>query len=466
MPPAKFIYTAFLIFLSYFVILDIYYLVLVFIGFFEERKRVYEFGEEDYFTFSKSPFTIPVSIIIPAHNEEDWIIDSVHSVLNLDYPQFEVIVVDDGSTDKTLEVLNNEFKLKPSEKSYDEHFHFGKIHAVYNSKNYPNVTVISEEGGYKKAGALNIGLNFAKYKYVCVLDADTILEPDALFKVMSQVEKDPENIIGIGSYFGLVNGFKIKNGKIIERHFSRNPIIAYQNLEYVRSFIGNRVALSRFNSMPNVGGSFGLWRRDILLELGGYSPDFSSEDLEFTFRAQDYIVENQKKGYKIMMLPYYVGWTEAPNTIGGLILQRSRWQRVTNETVWRYKHMIFNPKHKRFGFLTFPYFLFYEVLGVFFEVSSITLIVWGALLRILDIKTFIAYILLMILLQALVSLLSIFAFIRDQKLFNLKDISYLLLLSFFEFFWYRWIIIIAKLQGMSSFLRKVREFDQYKRVKS
>ena len=423
-----------------------------------------EYEEEDHTALSVSSFTVPVSVIIPAHNEELWIGDCVQSVLNLDYPEFEVIVIDDHSTDKTLTILKDLLKLKFIYNPYTDHFSSGKILGLYRSEIYPKVTVISKESGNKKAGAVNAGLNIARYKFVCVMDADTVLESNALLKVMTHVQKDPEKVIGIGSYFGLSNGFKIEDGQIIERNFSRKPVVAYQNLEYIRVFIGNRIAWSKFNVMPTISGGFGVWRRDVLLELGGFDPAFSSEDLEFTFRAHDYVARHKKEKYKILALPYYVGWTEGPADVKSLIQQRDRWQRVTIETVWRYRYMLFNPRYGGFGFFTFPYFFFYEVLGVFFEVASIAITVLGYLMGFLDAQIFIGFFILMFLYQAFVSLLPLFIFNQAQELFKFKDVSYLVLLSLVEFFWYRSFITIGKLSGTLSFLRGVRTHDQVRRT--
>ncbi|MDD5354474.1 MAG: glycosyltransferase family 2 protein, partial [bacterium] len=233
----------------------------------------------------------------------------------------------------------------------------------------------------------------------------------------------------------------------------------------IRSFIGNRIAWSRFNSSPNIAGGFGIWRRDILLELGGYSTDLTCEDIDLTFRAQDFIIKKKKGNYKILMMPYFIGWTEGPSNISGLILQRSRWQRVTNETVSYYRHMFMNPQFKMFAFVIMPYFLLYEVLGVFFEVSSIGLVLFGWWSGWLDVRMFLALFSFMVLTQTLVSLVSIGAFFREEKLFKLRDIILFVFLSFFETFWYRWIISLAKLWGTFGYLLGQKHFDQYERSK-
>ncbi len=462
----SFFSAAFAVFVGYYLFLSMYYLVLNMVGFFEYWNRRKEHEEENYAALSVSSFTVPVSIIIPAHNEELWILDCLQSVLNLNYPEFEIVIVDDGSVDKTIPILKDFLKLKFIHNPYIDHFSSGKILGLYRSEKYPKITVLSKESGSKKAGAVNAGLNIAKYKFVCVMDSDTVLENNALLKVMAHVQKDPERIIGIGSYFGLVNGFKIKDGQILERSFSWKPVVAYQTLEYIRTFIGNRIAWSKFNAMPNIAGGFGVWRRDVLLELGGYNTEFSSEDVEFTFRAHCYVAEHKKERYRIMMLPYYVGWTEGPNDVKSLIQQRDRWQRVMIETVWHYKYMLFNPKYGSFGFVTFPYFLFYEVLGVFFESASVAITVWGYLAGVLNTGIFFGFFILMILYQAFISLIPLFTFNRAQEIFKSKDAAYLVLLSLVEFFWYRWIIAWSKFSGTFNFFRGDRTYKMVPRTRA
>ncbi|MFA5143058.1 MAG: glycosyltransferase [Candidatus Omnitrophota bacterium] len=452
-------------FFLYFLVLIAYYTFLAIVGFIEERRKRWESEAEIYPLVYFSSFTVPVSIIIPARNEEEWIRDSFLSILNLNYPEFEIILVDDNSTDRTLAILDEILDLKIRNTQYIKHFKDGQVKEILKSAKYTNVTVITKTGGLKKAGAVNAGLNIARYGYVCVMDADTVLERDALLKVMAYIEKDPERVIGIGSYFGLSNGFDIKDGIIKKRSFSYNPIIAYQNLEYIRSFFGNRIAWSRFNSMPNVPGGFGIWRRDILYEMGGYATDFTCEDIELTFRAHDYIEKRRSKDYKILMLPYYVSWTEGPSNIKSLLSQRSRWQRVVNETVWKYKYMLCNPRYKAFAFLTMPYYIIYEVLGVFLETISIVLVLWGWLTGLLGLKVFIAFFCLSITAQTFISLLSVFAFMRSQNVFRAGYVAYMIFLAFVEMFWYKWLITISKVIGTVDFLRSKKTYDQYQRAK-
>jgi poly-beta-1,6-N-acetyl-D-glucosamine synthase len=453
--PGQVYFIVFIIFFSYFVLSFAYYLALGLISFIEQRKRFGEDSYEDYSSLVFSIYTLPVSILIPAHNEETWILDSVKSALNLSYPELEIIVIDDGSTDKTLELLNNEFRLEPLDRLPEQLFSCGKIRQAFRSAQHPNLTVVSKDSGFKKAGALNVGLEFARYKYICVLDADTILEPDALLKVMAHAVKDPDNVIGIGSYFGLVNGFKVKDGRIIEHSFSRNPLVVFQNLEYIRSFVFSRPAWSRLNATPVVAGGFAVWRKDIVLEVGGFSTEYTTEDVEFTFRIQDYILENKKRGYKILMLPYLVGWTEGPQDISHFFSQRCLWQKTVNEAVWKYRHIFLNIRHGLFAFFTLPYYVFVETLGAFLEAASIILVLWGWIAGILQVDVFLAVLALIVLANALISLLSVlFISLREREIFRPHVLYAFLIFSFTELFSYHLLMLGARLWAVAA--RKTR----------
>jgi cellulose synthase/poly-beta-1,6-N-acetylglucosamine synthase-like glycosyltransferase len=456
-------YPVFVILFSYFVLLVVFSFFLSLIGIIEGRKRSWESEEEDYPLTYLSSAAIPVSIIMPAANEEAWIRDSILSVLNLNYPKLEIIIVDDNSKDNTFQIINGMLGLYPVDVPYIKHYQDGQVRVILKSKKYPHVTVIRKLVSSSKAGAVNAGLNLAKYDYVCMVDADTILEPNAILKVMAPVGREPEKIIGVGSYFALSNYLNIKDGMLVERSFSFNPIVAYQNIEYIRSFIGSRLGWSRYNAMPVVAGGFNMWRRDVLYNLGGFALDFTCEDIEFTFRAQDYMAKNKDKNYKIIMLPYFVGRTDGPANISSLISQRSRWQRVTNETVARYKYMVLNPRYGWFAFLTLPYFVFYEVLGVFFELAGFGFSLAGWLSGLMDIRTFAAFVLLMLLTQMSISLFSILSFVRIQRVYRLSYIFYLLFLSFVEIFFYRWIIYLGKLHGTYTYFLRRKDFNRYQR---
>jgi len=455
----------FYVFLIYFSVLTVYSLVLSFVSFFEEEKRFHETDEEDYRFFLSGHFSLPVSVIIPAHNEETGIMQTVYSILNQRYPELEIIIVDDGSTDQTFPNLQKELQLQSTHTPFEDRFDSGNILGLFISQRFPNIQVIRKESGKKKAGALNAGLNLARYRYICTIDADTLLKPDALLQVMAMVQRDPDHILGIGSYFSLSNPHRFENGKLIKQGYAWNPLIAFQNLEYLQSFIGNRIAWSRWNAVPIESGGFNLWRRDILDSCGGFDSSQSSEDLEFTLRVHDIMRRKGNTHYRIVTLPYLVGWTEGPESLTALITQRRRWHRVEMESVWKYRHMFLNPRYGVLGCLTFPYYVFYEIWGVFFEVASLIITGLGFFLGYLDLKLFAGITLFMILSQTFNTLMALFLVYREQKLFHTAEVAYLGCLSFTQYFFYRWIILISRIWGTFDFFMKKTSMDAIPRSK-
>ncbi len=456
----------FLFYLGYFLLQSGYYLVCGILALRETRLRERQHGLEDYRSLSVGMFTLPVSVLIPAHNEQAWILDSVKSALQLSYPQFEVVVIDDGSTDDTFGILSREYDLEAADTPSVTRLAAGRILQCYRSRRDPRLRVVRKEPGLKKAGALNAGVEYAVYPYVCVLDADTILEKDALLKVMAHMVRDPESIVAAGSYFGLVNGCRVKDGTIVSRSFSWNPLVASQNLEYLRSFLGTRVTWSRYNATPIVAGGFGIWRKDFLFEIGGFSPEHSSEDVEVTFRAHRYLADKGLSRTQLLMLPYFVGWTDGPQTLSDLLRQRDRWQRCMLEAIWQYRDMIANPRYGNFGVFLLPYFLFAESLGVLVEVSSMacTLLAWAT--GALRLEFALAFFVLICLSQVLLTMFSLCAFVRSQQVFSLPYLWYLVGLSLVETLWYRWLLAWGKITGTAAFLRGERGFSQYRKKHS
>jgi cellulose synthase/poly-beta-1,6-N-acetylglucosamine synthase-like glycosyltransferase len=254
----------------------------------------------------------------------------------------------------------------------------------------------------------------------------------------------------------------VKNGNILKRGVSFFSLVSFEMLDYIRSHLANRLSLSRFDSMLCVCGGFGIWRKDFLIEIGGYSSDFTCEDIEITFRAYDYIIKN-KKPYKILMMPHCVAWTEGPNLVKNLIRQRNRWQRVINETVWHYRHMLFNGRYGWIGFMGVPYFFLYESLGVFFETASLIVLFLGTVLGRLRVEDFLLITLIMLLYYTITALVSLLIFDKNQRLFSLKDMAKLSALSFLEFFGYRQIILTARIMGTIAFFKGDKRWDKFER---
>jgi len=314
-----------LVCLAYLLFTTVVYVTLTVIGAFESFVRRHESWSADYETLGMSRFTIPVSIVVPAFNEERVIAATTRSMLDLDYPEHEVIVVNDGSSDGTLAALIEAFDLEPYQTFVRRVFPHNEVRAMYRSTAHPNLVVVDKVNG-GKADALNAALNVARYRYVCGVDADTWFDRKALLKGMRLVVQDPARVIGVTSHMTTARkpeeAMAPPQGR---RRIDLHPLMAYQHLDFLRAFFNNRTAWSRGNYMLCSPGAFAIWRRDVLEEVGGYSQTFTCEDIEVTFRIHEkYLREG--RDYQILCLTDNVATTEGPDTVGKPVSRRQRWQ--------------------------------------------------------------------------------------------------------------------------------------------
>lgn len=308
--------------LGYLVLTSVVSLVFMLVGALENSVRRRESGNQDYATLTTSRFTIPVSVIVAAYDEEPVIESTIRSLLAFDYPEHEVIVVNDGSTDGTLELLCETFALQPYEVFIRRVFPSEPVRAVYRSRVYPNLIVVDKENG-GKADGWNAGLNVARYRHVCGVDADTVFERDALLKVMRLAVEDPARIIGVTSHITTARDPQQALAAVPGRRpIDRQPLMAYQHLDFLRAFFNNRLAWSRLGFMLCSPGGFQIWRRDVLEEVGGYSTTFTCEDIELTFRVHERFLR-EGRDYEIVCLPDNVGVTEGPDTVRKRIAARA-----------------------------------------------------------------------------------------------------------------------------------------------
>jgi cellulose synthase/poly-beta-1,6-N-acetylglucosamine synthase-like glycosyltransferase len=438
------------------------YLVLAAIGAVENAIRRHETGVEDYQTLASSRFTIPVSVLVAAYNEETAIVSTVRSLLALHYPEHEVIVVNDGSTDGTLAQLREEFELEPYEMFVRRIVHTEDVRAVYRSDAQPNLFVVDKQNG-GKADALNAGLNVARYRYVCGVDADTIFDPDALLKGMRLVVQDPARIVGVTSHLTIAEdpGRTMGDPKG-RRRIDRRAFVAYQHLDYLRAFLNNRLAWSRLGFMLCSVGAFQIWRRDLLEELRGYARGFTCEDIELTFRVHEHFLRNGQE-YAVLCLPDNVGTTEGPDTVRKLVSQRERWQRVIDETVWHYRKMWFNPRFKRVGLIGVPFYLVTEVLAPAVELLALFSLVLAVTLGIFSPATFALMLAAIAFLNASLTAWAIMLDDVQSRTYRRRDLTRLLLLAPLDLFLYRPIIVWARLKGSWRFLRGDKEWHKFER---
>lgn len=302
-----------------------------------------------------SPYTPGVSIVAPAYNEERTIVDNVNSLLSQDYPLFEVIIVNDGSRDKTLELLIENFSLVEVPFAYVEYIHTKPYKRLFKSTNpeYKRLIVVDKENGGTKADAVNAGLNASSYPYFINTDVDCILSKDAIAQCIQPI-LESRDVIAVSGMMTSSNGCTVKNGRIVKRLPPHTPWALFQTLEYMRSFLVGKMGWSTINAMPNVSGGYGLFDKKIVIAAGGYSSDSFAEDMDMIIRMVGYCCDFKRK-YRIVQIPANCCWTEVPATLTTLSRQRIRWGRGLIQTFMRHRRFIFNYKYRRLGMVTLPY---------------------------------------------------------------------------------------------------------------
>jgi cellulose synthase/poly-beta-1,6-N-acetylglucosamine synthase-like glycosyltransferase len=333
----------------------------------EVRGRRY-LALEDVF---RSPMTPGISVLVPAYNESAVIVESVRSLLALRYPRHEVIVASDGSTDGTIDVLMKAFDLVPIRKAMHDDVETAPIRATYSSRRHPNLVVIDKDNG-GRSDALNAALNVARQPYVCVIDADSLLEDDALLKVSKPILENPQVLAATGGTIRVANNCVVDHGRVIEARLPKNRLATIQVLEYFRAFLVGRVGWSRINALAIISGAFGLFNRSLIETVGGYSTKTVGEDFELTLRLHQYLRERDE-AYRIMFIPDPVCWTEVPEQISTLGRQRRRWQRGLWEGIRDHRRMLFNPRYGIIGLLAMPYFAVFEFLSPAFGLIGLVL---------------------------------------------------------------------------------------------
>ncbi len=430
------------IILIYFFLINGFYLlfaILSLFGILHHRNLSTYISFKEVF---RLPLVKPISIIAPAHNEEATIIESIRSLLSLEYPTFEVIVVNDGSTDLTLDKLIAFFRLQKSERVFRKVVDHKPVKGIYTSSSFPKLVVVDKVNG-RKADAMNAGLNIARYPLFCAVDSDSLLEKDALLKMVRPFLEDPERTIAVGGIIRLSNGCTFKDGQINQVRMPRNILARFQIIEYLRAFLGGRIGLSMLKSLLIVSGAFGLFRKDIALQCGGYRGTSVGEDMDLVVRMRRHL-HNMRKPFEVRFIPDPVCWTVAPETPGSLSRQRNRWHRGLLDTILYNKVMLFSPRYGVTGLFALPFYLIFEALGPLLELAGyIIFVVWLILAKVNT-----PFVLLFFLLAfALGTLLSVLAILLEEyssyRYQRVRDILIITLFSFLENIFYRqWLSII------------------------
>ena len=452
-------------FLAHFFTVNLIYLTMIVAGTVENRRRTRRTTVAGFDRDAGSPLTIPVSVIIPAHNEECGIADAVWSVLRSRFPEFEVIVIDDGSTDGTLELLRRTFDLEVVDRFYPQPLQTRPIRRVHRSSTHRNLWVLEKtQGG--KADACNAGINFARYRYVLFSDGDSLFHSEALLRTMQPVNFDPGAIVGVGGNLRVLNGLSVRDGKVERSGLPRRIPAMFQVLEYATAFLTNRLGWSAINAVHVLSGCFSAWRRDVLLDLGGFTSETTHEDIEFTIRVHRHFLE-EGKDYRLMSLADPVVWTEVPDTWTGLYRQRKRWQRVLFEVMWQNKRMWFNPRYGTVGTLAMPYLLVYEAFGPFIELAALILTIVLFVTGVIGLELLLVFLALSFGLNALVRIGSLMVDLRyhgdREGRRTVLQIIGLSGLAFIEYAAFRPVVLAARIMAFFEFLGNRRTWERVER---
>lgn len=437
--------------LIYFVLINGWYIILFVCSFLHIHKhRDIDSIFKMTGVFSTRLFK-PVSIIAPAYNEEQSIINSVNSLLNLKYANFEVVVVNDGSTDETLQHLIDHFKLERDHRYRPMFLKHKPIKEIYTSPRHPKLIVVDKENG-RKADALNAGINIASKELFCAVDADSILESDVIIKML-RVFMEDESTIAVGGVVRVANGCTFKNGHVDEVQVPKSFLGRIQAVEYLRAFLFGRVGWDYLNSLLIISGAFGVFDRKAVIQVGGYLHDTVGEDMELVLRLHDYYIK-QKIPYKIRFIPEPVCWTEVPEDISSLAKQRNRWHRGLADSLYRYKHMMFNPRYGRLGFIAMPFFLFFELLSPLVELSGFFIVGISWWLGVVDVYFAILFFALAVILGMIISTSAVLLEeMTTRRYGRIRDVLILAFYGLLENFGYRQIHAWWRFKGLFSYLK-------------
>lgn len=426
------------------------YLVLVVMGFFAlERREPMPRRERD--ALLKSPLLPAVAILAPAYNEALTCRDSVRAMLGLRYPNHEVIVINDGSTDDTLQILIDSFRLYRSGRLPSGSLPTKPIRAVYESRDPIRLLVIDKENG-GKADSLNAGINVARAPLVCAIDSDSLMEEDALLHVVEPFLED-ESTVATGGIIRVANGCRVEGGRVVEVRAPSRLLPIFQVIEYLRAFLGGRVAFSFLNSLLIISGAFGVFRRQAVLEAGGWLTSTVGEDMELVVRLHR-IFRKAARPYQIVFVAEPVCWTEVPETFRVLKRQRNRWQRGTLDTLMIHRGMLFNPRYGVVGLFALPYFFLFEMLGPLIELTGYVITIVGLILGMIDPHLAILFFTVSLLFGVLLSMSAVVLEELTQRRYPApRDLIRLFLGSVVENLGFRQLLMIWRVQGIIDGLR-------------
>lgn len=450
---------SFIIVFNYFcmtftILLSVIYVIQMFVSFFRVRKNYNKHFSDDYLRYVDSNNLLPISLIIPAYNEQENIVQNIRSLMKMNYPCYEIIVVNDGSTDKTGELVIGAFDMHPIETSIRYQIQTKTIRGVYFSKKYPNLLFVDKENG-GKSDALNAGINISSYPLFTCLDADSRVEKDALLMLSLEFIKDSRTVVA-GGIVRIANGSKIVDGELKGFTMPKKLVERFQIVEYYRSFLSGRVFWSATNSLLIVSGAFGLFRKQTVIDVGGYKLNTIGEDMEIVVRIHRYMRKKRIK-YRVIFNELSICWTQGPMSMKDIRSQRRRWQIGLMDTLIAHRSMTLNPRYGMVGLFSVPYNWIFELFGALIETIGYFLIPFSLIMGELNMFFFVTYFLLAVMLGIILSEGSlVLEQYTHRAAMTAKQSISISIYAILENFGYRQMISLFRVEGILKY-RKLRK---------
>jgi len=436
----------------YYGVVSILYSVLLSIALVVILRHIHRVKYEPFKEYSASPETPSVSVLIPAYNEEKVAVRTIRSALAIDYPLFEVIVINDGSDDGTLETVINTFGLKKIDLVYRNILQTIPVRGFYANPDIPNLLLIDKERS-GKADSLNCGMLVSRSPYFCSVDADSLLEKDSLIKLMTPIMESNIPVIACGGVVKILNGVALRDIFITEIKLPRRALPMFQIVEYARTFLFGRMGWNALNSLLILSGTFSLFNKTAVIAVGGYGKKNTTEDMEIIVRLHEHYLQ-KKKPYRIKFISDPICWTEVPESMKMLGRQRRRWHLGLIQTMFQYRSMIFNPRYGRMGLLVMPYYLLFETLGPLVELVGYVAVVCSYLLGLLSTDFLLLFLTLAIFYGALLSISGVFlAELTYRRYPKWSHLVRLLWYAVLENFCYRQLNSFWRTEAIFQFLR-------------
>lgn len=405
---------------------------------------------------------IPISIIVPAYNEEITIVDTIHSLLNIDYPEFEICIVNDGSTDNTAKALIDAFELKEVVRPIYKQVPCQDAISVYENYDKVRIILVNKKNG-GKADALNMGINVSRLPLFLCIDADSLLQRDSLKKIVVPFLEYGDTI-AVGGNVKVSNGVLIENGEVKNVRMPKKFIAKIQLVEYLRVFLTSRVSFNSFNANLIVSGAFGMYDKKAVIRVGGYNIDTVGEDMELIVKLHAFYQKNKKK-YHISYVPDAICWTQVPEKYKILKNQRKRWHTGLEQTLKTYKFMFLNPSYGKVGLITYPYFVLFEYITPFLEIFGTLNILFAYLIGVINIHFFLLYLLVYMGFNTVVSFVAV---LLEKNLFKdtltVSMVIRLLFICILENFGYRQ--LCSWFRVLSMFNKSGNKWGKMERIKN